>query len=70
MIGVVERTVRYATTVDSLPAAWAFVMERLDEMGSDPSIQIDPQWVVSSDPDEHGREFVVVISGMVEEARA
>lgn len=68
MSAPIERTVRLATTVNTLTEAWAFVMEHLDEMGDDPSIEIRPQWIVSSDSDENGREFSVVISGMIEEA--
>jgi hypothetical protein len=64
---VVERTVRYVTVVDDLPSAWSFIMQRLDEMGDDPSIDIRPRWIISDDPDEHGREFEVAVSGMVEE---
>lgn len=65
----VEATLRYATTVDDLPAAWAFVMDRLDLLGPSPSITISPCWRIS-DTDDDGdssRHFEVVVSGMTEE---
>lgn len=75
---VVEVTTKYVTTVDDLPAAWAFVMERIDSVGPDPRISISPIHVqpvsiaeMFDDPDaEHAwkREFEVVVSGIVEEA--
>ena len=65
----VEVTTRYATTVDDLHAAWAFVMARLDSVGPDPSIHISPVWTISSGDDEYQpRRFEVVVEGMVEEA--
>ena len=69
MSAPVEVTTRYATSVDDLPAAWAFVMEHLDSVGPDPSIDIGPLW--SSVDDFNIRRFSVVVSGMVEaEAQA
>ena len=65
----VEITTRYATTVDDLPAAWAFVMDKLDAVGPDPSVNIGPVWVISSDSDDTPRHFEVVVSGMVEEGK-
>lgn len=76
MSAPVEMTTRYATTVDDLAAAWAFVMEYVDKVGDSPSIEIKPHWVISvhdMDRDEpeggYPREFGVVVSGMVEEGR-
>lgn len=69
----VEVTTRYATTVDDLPAAWAFVMAKVDTVGPDPSITISPLWVISvqdMDDDEnteYQRRFSVVVEGMVPE---
>lgn len=63
----VEVTTRYATTVPNLPAAWAFVMDRIDTLGPAPSIHISPVWVISDNPDEHGHNFSVLVDGMVEE---
>lgn len=65
----VEVTLRYSTTVDELPAAWAFVMDRLDGVGPHPSIEIKPFWQMSvqdmnDDPDqEYRRKFGVVVEG-------
>jgi hypothetical protein len=66
-----EVTIRYATTVDTLTDAWAFVMAHLEHVGPDPSIQITPAWIVSvdatlGDETRPPRHFEVVISGMVE----
>ena len=67
MSAPVEVTTRFATTVEDLPSAWAFVMDRVDRVGDSPSIEIQPFWVSSDDPDDHPRHFAVVVSGMVEE---
>lgn len=71
---LVERTVKYATTVTELPAAWAFVMEHLDESGPDPEITIRPVWIMpvgemvdglgGADVRPAPREFEVTVSGM------
>lgn len=67
----VEVTTRYATSVDDLPAAWAFVMKHLDSVGPDPCIEILSFSTVSvrdMDRDDDGpwqRRFGVVVSGMV-----
>ncbi len=66
----VEVTTRFATTVESLTDALAFVMERLDYLGPDPRIEITPQWTVYADRDHPGdgkRTFSVVVDGMVHE---
>lgn len=66
----VEVTTRYATTVEDLAAAWAFIMERLDSVGPDPQIKITPVWVITPDLDEDEpppRRFSVVVEGMVDE---
>ena len=61
----VERTLRYATSVVDLTAAWAFVMEYVDKVGDAPTIEINPFW--SSSDDFEGRKFIVVVSGMEHE---
>lgn len=71
----VEVTTRYVTSVDSLAAAWAFVMERVDAVGPDPSISIKPVWQVSvhdidTEVVDWPRVFEVVVEGMVQEATA
>lgn len=66
----IEVTTRYATSVDDLASAWAFVMARLDSVGPDPDVSITPVWTISADlPDdaEPPRRFSVVVSGMVRE---
>jgi hypothetical protein len=62
----IEVTTRYATTASDLPAAWAFVMDRVDSVGPDPRITISPVWLPSEDPESHPRYFEVVVDGMVE----
>lgn len=60
----VEVTTQYATTVPSLQAAWAFVMDHVDAVGPDPRIEIKPQWYIGFDWIE-ARWFSVVVDGMV-----
>lgn len=75
---MVEVTTKYATTVDDIPAAFSFIMSKIDTVGPNPRISISPIHVqpvslveMMEDPDEdHGtwkREFEVVVSGMVEQ---
>lgn len=60
-----ERTTTLATNVRSITDAFAFVMEHIDTVGSEPSIHIGPVWVV--DDGVAGRaEFEVSVSGTVE----
>lgn len=72
MSAPVEMTTKYVTTVDDLPAAWAFVMDHLDRLGPDPEVHIKPIWIMSvseaMDDPMNGpqRQFEVVVSGMVE----
>lgn len=56
----VELTRKYATSVDSLPEAWAFVMRYVDSVGEDPTININPFWT------SEARRFEVVVSGIVD----
>lgn len=65
----VEFTACYATTVEALPDAWAFVMEHLEKVGPDPRIEISPVWVVDTmrPTEDVARHFSVVVNGMVEE---
>lgn len=69
MTAPVEVTTRYVTTVDELPDAWAFVMERLDSVGPDPTVIIKPLWIYSPadmDSDHRApRQFEVTVEGMV-----
>ncbi|MCL2463599.1 MAG: hypothetical protein FWF28_00825 [Micrococcales bacterium] len=66
----VERTVKFATTVDDLPAAWAFVMDHMDDLGPDPQITISPVWQANDSPPLDSdfamvRRFEVAASGTV-----
>lgn len=65
MTDPIERTVRYATTVDDLPGAWSFVMTWLDKVGISPKVTISPYWIVTA-ADETPRRFQVVVEGMQE----
>lgn len=58
MTAPIEVTTKYATTVNTLPEAWAFVMNHIDRVGPDPHIRISPVWL--TDP----REFEVTVHGM------
>jgi hypothetical protein len=67
----VERTTRYATSVDDLGEAWAFVMSRIDSVGPDPTVTIKPYWRIAvglpgdeTPPSE--RRFEVLVEGMEE----
>jgi hypothetical protein len=65
----IERTVTLATTVDDLPAAWQFVMARIDDLGPDPRITISPVWAYNvadlSSEQRPPRQFEVAVSGMI-----
>jgi hypothetical protein len=70
----IEVTTRYATSVNELADAWAFVMDRLDRVGPDPSVTIKPIWTISvrdmdtdDEDQEWPRRFEVVVEGMVHE---
>ena len=70
MSAPVEVTTRYATSVDEMTDAWAFVMEHLDLVGPDPTVKISPYWEISvHDMDDElerecPRKFNVVVEGM------
>ena len=66
----VEVTTTFATSVDDLAAAWAFVMAKVDQVGPDPRITVSPIWTISAsagDDEEPPRRFEVSVSGMVHE---
>ena len=68
----IEVTTRFATSVDDLSAAWAFVMERIDVVGPNPTVTIKPVWRISvhdmgDDDMAPPRFFEVVVEGMVHE---
>lgn len=67
----VEYTARYASRVESLAEAFAFIMEHEDKVGKDIAILINPVWICFDVDDMTGehhtrREFEVSVSGMVE----
>jgi len=66
----IERTIRYATSVEELTDAWKFIMDKIDEVGPNPSIAINPRWItpvsaMNDDDYVSRREFEVTVSGMV-----
>ena len=67
----IEVTTRYATSVDELTDAWAFVMDRLEKVGPDPRVTVSPTWTFHvSDIDTEQRpprRFEVVVEGTVTE---
>lgn len=66
----IEVTTRYASTVADLPAAWAFIMERVDSAGPNPRITISPIFTIHEDGvdyDPPPRHFEVVVEGMQHE---
>lgn len=68
-----EVTTKFATTVDELTDAWAFIMEHLADVGDAPNVTITPCWPVSvaefPDGGDVGRRyFEVTVSGMVEQS--
>ena len=68
MTAPVEVTTRYATSVNELGDAWAFVMSKVDLVGPDPSVKISPIWTIQAGTgDELPRRFSVVVEGMVPE---
>jgi hypothetical protein len=58
-------TTQYAVRVDDLYTAWAFVMEHVDHVGPDPSIQISPVWLRDDDGESVTR-FEVTVRGIQE----
>lgn len=67
----VERTTRYVTSVSELPDAWAFVMSYVDKVGPNPTIRIEPKWIIPiaamGDEDYRSeRQFEVLVEGMIE----
>lgn len=71
-MSAVEKTTQYATVADDLPAAWAFVMAHIDDVGPDPRITISPIRSyafadIGEEAPEPPRQFEVAVSGMTEE---
>lgn len=63
MSAPIERTVRIATRVDDLPAAWAFIMAHIDAVGPRARVAINPY----HDADDVAH-FDVAVEGMVIDA--
>lgn len=71
MSAPIEVTTRYVTSVETLGEAWAFVMDRIDRVGPEPTVHISPVAIfnmrdIESEP-EPERRFEVVVEGMVHE---
>lgn len=64
----VEVTTRYATTVHTLTDAFAFVMDRIDQVGGRPRVAITPFTSIALNEGDDERAFEVVVEGMTEEA--
>lgn len=68
----VERTSKIVTSVQTLPEAWAFIMEHIESVGPRPQIHISPITIfdasaMTSGSDECEELFEVSVSGMVED---
>ncbi len=64
-MSTIDLTVKYATNVDSLSAAWEFVMAHVDELGEAPTVSISPVWDYQSS-EEGVLRFDVGVSGSTE----
>lgn len=62
----VEITTRYCTNVVDMAAAWAFVMEHVDNVGPNPSIEISP---VLFFQDGSTYKFEVMVEGTITQTR-
>lgn len=74
----VEVTLQFETVVDDLTEAWAFIMDRIERVGPDPSVHIHPakegpppmiQMLVNGEVREATRKFHVVVEGTAREKR-
>ena len=73
----VKVTTTFATVVDDMAAAWSFIMAKVDLVGDDPQVVVNPVscflpvevalGVVGDDEFGVVRRFEVSVSGMVEE---
>ena len=64
IIAPIEKTVTYATSVETLPDAWSFVMAHMEMVGVSPTISIRPVWRFSEDKED--QVFEVSVSAMTE----
>lgn len=75
----VSKTVQFQAVVDSLPEAWAFIMDAIEQVGPDPSVHIHPsrntlppglQALLTGGASETPeRKFQVVVEGTVDVVR-
>lgn len=75
---IVEVSIRYETVVDDLAEAWAFIMDKIESVGPDPSVHIHPakdgpppmlQALMGQEVQPATRRFHVVVEGTDEEKR-
>ncbi len=73
----VEVSVRYETVVDDITDAWAFIMSRIEKVGPDPSVQINPASeappaillaLLGREPQFGPRRFHVAVEGSMKES--
>jgi hypothetical protein len=65
---VIEVETKYTKSVETLEDAWAFVFSRIDSLGPDVDIRIQPTWVTPLDgTGDWTREYVVTVKGIKEE---
>lgn len=63
----IEVSVSYGTFVETIAEAWAFVMEHVDHVGDEPTVEIHPQWLFPEDDQDSPIDgFSVAVSGSVE----
>ena len=63
-MSAVGRTLHLATAVDTLAAAWEFVMAHVDEVGPHPRVAISPYVGL----EDNTTRFDVAVSGYTEES--
>ena len=61
----IEIVSKYLTTVETMSDAWEFVMEYIDELGDEPTVEIHPCWGVDDD-DSETCHFHVMVEGCIE----
>lgn len=75
---VVEVSIRYETVADDLTEAWAFIMDKIEAVGPDPSVHIHPAAdgpppilvaLMGAEQPPSTRRFHVVVEGSSQEKR-
>jgi hypothetical protein len=69
---VIEVETKFTKSVETLEDAWAFVFSRVDSLGPDVDIRIQPTWVAPMGENlavegDWTREYVVTVKGIKEE---